>query len=495
MKKYLLISFAALMTIAGCSKDDVPGDDKTPENPPVEGDFIASQSVISATSSATKTTLDGTSILWKADDAITLFAEDGTPVKYVLTDGENSTSGSFTADTDALPAHTSGYALYPATKKSLTDDSTVPVTIATSQTYSTGGFPAEYPMAAVSSDGKNYSFDNLAVIVNIPLQGAGITVSSIILEALNGEKIAGESAVRFNGSRTPSLSASDNAAGSVTLNCGTDGVALTTENTVFSFIVIPDVYSGFRITVKQTGGPDIVRTSSEGIALRAGTVASLPSVQMTGWKISGTAIGENSAQFSGSTRFISLKGQTVTDGTFTISDPDGSEYSCAQAITLNSFNQLQAGGNSSVTLTAGTYDLYIDTANKYLFVMEEGKGPFVVQGEAEEWGSSGPLTEANMTLGENGLFVAENVQFKSAAKFKITASRNGGYPWSALYEILAIDWYPDGMELNTAINVKDKSDDKGNGFAVSGNLGPFDIWFDPDNMLVWIMSPGQKPNN
>ncbi len=492
MKKFLFISFAALMAIAGCSKDDVPGEDGTPGNTPDEEDFIASQFVISATSSSTKTTLDGTSILWETGDAITLFAEDGNPVKYNLTGGENTTTGTFTADTDELPAHTSGYAVYPATENSLTDDA-VSVEIAATQTYSATGFPTAYPMAAKSADGRNYSFENLATVVNIPLQGEGITVKSIILETLEGEKIAGESVIRF-GLRTPSLSASGSAVSSITLDCGTDGVTLGEVNTVFSFIVIPDVYSGFRITVKQASGPDIVRTSSEEIELNEGTVATLPDVQLKGWRISGEALGNTYAEFSGSTRFISLKGQTVSDGIFTVSDTDGNEYSCTSDITVNFANRLQSSSAGSVSLASGTYDLYIDTKHMCLFVMGEGKSPFVVQGEGNEWGSTGPLTETDMTLTEDGLFVAENVQFQNEAAFKITASRNG-MSWvdlSSYYEIVATEWAD--ITTGTAVSVKDKSENnEGSGFYHSASTGPFDIWFDPDNMLVWIMNQGQQP--
>ena len=493
MKKYLLISFAALTAMVGCSKveNENAGQD-TPENPD-EGTFIASQQVISASSKATKTTLDGTSVLWEADDAVTLFAEEGSPVKYILSAGENTTSGTFTADTDNLPAHTSGYAVYPATDNSLVDDA-VSVTIADRQTYSATGFPTAYPMAAKSTDGKNYSFDNLATVVNIPLQGEGITVKSIVLETLGGEKIAGESVIRF-GLRTPSLSASGSAVSSITLDCGTDGVTLGEGNTVFSFVVIPDVYSGFKITVQQADGPDIVRTSSAEIALEEGTIANLPEIQLKGWRISGEAIGETYADFSGSTRFISLKNQTVTAGTFTVSDPDGTEYSCASDITVNFANRLQAG-TGSASLTAGTYDLYIDTKYMCLFVMETGKGPFVVQGEGnKEWGAAGPLTEADMTLTDNGLFVAKDVQFQNEAAFKITATRNG-MPWvdlSSSYEVVATAWAD--ITIGTAVSVKDKAETSdGSGFYHSASVGPFDIWFDPDNMLVWIMNPGETPD-
>ena len=81
MKKFLFVPVLAMAAALSfsCSKDNIEGDDTASGS---NTEYFAPQSVINASSNATKTTLYGNSILWAEGDAITLFGQDGKPYSY-----------------------------------------------------------------------------------------------------------------------------------------------------------------------------------------------------------------------------------------------------------------------------------------------------------------------------------------------------------------------------------------------------------------------------
>ena len=230
-----VLAMAAALSVS-CSKEETEG----VENGPVNGGeaaLFAPQSVISASSAATKTALDGVDINWEEGDAITLFGEGGAPVKYTLTGGAGATVGTFEAEGE-LPAQVQAYAVYPAVAEGVTlNEDKVAVSVAAEQTYNAADFPAEYPMAAVTSDGQNFLFGNLATVLRLQLKGDA-TVASVTVKALGeNEYIAGNATIDF-ASGTPALAADEGAVNAVTLDCG-EGVALTSEGNgaAFDFVL------------------------------------------------------------------------------------------------------------------------------------------------------------------------------------------------------------------------------------------------------------------
>lgn len=275
MKKYIFIAACAAVAgiMAGCSKENI-GPESSQEIPGSEvqkpGNDVAvltPHQVVKASSTATKTSLDGLQILWSKGDLLSLFNANGQTCTYTLTGDGGQTSGDF--QTETMPEEGYRYAIYPAVPEATASEGVISTSIPETQTYNGSDFPVSYPMAAVSSDGENYQFTNLATVLDLSLVGDA-AVETISIEAAGGEKLAGAATVDFNG-ETPVLTATESA--SVTLTC-TEPVQLTASATEFRFIVAPGTYSkGFKITVTDNAGKTTVITTAEAESvLTAGTV-------------------------------------------------------------------------------------------------------------------------------------------------------------------------------------------------------------------------------
>lgn len=275
MKKYIFIAACAAVAgiMAGCSKENIEPEtshEMTGSEVQKPGNDVAvltPHQVVKASSTATKTSLDGLQILWSKGDQLSLFNADGQTCTYTLTGDGGQTSGDF--QTETMPEEGYRYAIYPAVPEATASEGVISTSIPETQTYNGSDFPVSYPMAAVSSDGENYQFTNLATVLDLSLVGDA-AVKTISIEAAGGEKLAGAATVDFNG-ETPVMTATESA--SVTLTC-TEPVQLTASATEFRFIVAPGTYSkGFKITVTDNAGKTTVITTAEAESvLASGTV-------------------------------------------------------------------------------------------------------------------------------------------------------------------------------------------------------------------------------
>lgn len=275
MKKYIFIAACAAVAgiMAGCSKENIEPETSQEmtgseiQKPGNDGAVLTPHQVIKASSTATKTSLDGLQILWSKGDQLSLFNADGQTCTYTLTGDGGQTSGDF--QTETMPEEGYRYAIYPAVPEATASEGVISTSIPETQTYNGSDFPVSYPMAAVSSDGEKYSFVNLATVLDLSLVGDA-AVKTISIEAAGGEKLAGAATVDFNG-ETPVMTATESA--SVTLTC-TEPVQLTASATEFRFIVAPGTYSkGFKITVTDNAGKTTVITTAEAESvLASGTV-------------------------------------------------------------------------------------------------------------------------------------------------------------------------------------------------------------------------------
>ena len=490
MKKILFLSslaIAAAFTVS-CNKENIEGDGITTDG---EAVLFAAPSVINASSASTKTTLDGTSILWAEGDAITLFGENGAPVEYTLVSGAGTKSGQF--GNQAAAGQVTAYAVYPATENTLAE-SKVAVTVAAAQNYTADGFPTDYPMAAVTENGTDFTFENLATVLRLQLKGDA-TVASVTVRTLGeNEYIAGAATIDFT-SGTPVLAASaEGAASAVTLNCG-DGVALSAENeTVFNFILIPGEYSGFEVTVTDANGHETVRTTGA-LELLAGTVKGFEAAldiysTPQGWNLTGSNYGwgKSWVDLYEARGLYSCKNVNMAaNEEFKIlwSGDWSNQAFGASELTINKGVGLTNGAANLKIAEDGIYDIYFDQMTKYIFVMEQGKTPtFGLAGDINNWGNDGD-PDIEMTM-ENGYFVAKSVEFP-AGGFKIRL----GNAWDPnVYNIGPEENYP-VSDTNVAIPVINNDGHASNNIIVPE--GTYDIWFDLGAMTVWVMTPGQVP--
>lgn len=496
MKKILFLSslaIAATFTVS-CNKENIEGDAATAG----ESALFPASSVISASSASTKTTLDGTSILWAEGDAITLFGEDGTPVKYDLVSGEGTKSGQF--ENQAAAGQVTAYAVYPATENTLAE-SKVAVTVAAAQNYAADGFPTDYPMAAVTENGTDFTFENLATVLRLQLKGDA-TVASVTVRTLGeNESIAGDAAIYFT-SGTPVLAASaEGAASAVTLDCG-DGVALSAENeTVFNFILIPGEYDGFEITVTDVNGHETVRTTGA-VELKAGSIKTFESpldIYSTpqGWNLTGSFTNnwQSWIDLSGGHGIYYCTNITVPadEGSFKIRKGASQWYGQTGAVEVLKPVKANENGSGDFTIAPGTYDFYFVEDNTNVIVTEAGTAAFSVIGNIN--GTSFD-TDFPMIV-ENGWLVAKGIEF-TGNTFKIRTTGS----WST-------------NEQNYYYNIGTGECSVGNSCNVWSYVGTtdmtvtgteagkkYDIYLDmkrhdpnnsADNMTVWVMPEGQVP--
>lgn len=502
MKKFLFVPVLAMAAALSfsCSKDNIEGDDTASGS---NTGYFAPKSVINASSNATKTTLDGNSILWAKGDAITLFGQDGKPYSYTLTDGAETTSGTF--GISELPdQQVTAYAVYPAVEATLSGTS-VSVNIAAAQTYVAEGFSTAYPMAAVTDDGENFTFSNLATVLSLSLKG-DMSVNTITVESLDGAGIAGAATVDFAG-EIPVLAAAERASSSVTLDCG--GVQLTTDTeTVFNFIIIPGTYEeGFKITVLNAEGNGPVKFTPTDITLSPGTIKPFGSAMDAysvpqgfifysselGWGSSWIDMTESHGLYSCKNVMLPVFDTNNNEG-FRIrySTDDGQNFGGPVYVNYGAKMNIR-GANMSVP-EAGRYDIYVDQLShgeKYIYVMEPGKTPgFGICGEVGN--NNWDVANAIPMEMEDGYFVARNVNAVEGNRFKIVLDTC----W---------DKYNIGGEGNTPVTVVVNStegtsvvSDGGSGDDITisglGDSPACDIWFDLGAKKVWVMTDGQTPS-
>ena len=175
MKKYIFIAACAAVAgiMAGCSKENIEPEtshEMTGSEVQKPGNDVAvltPHQVVKASSTATKTSLDGLQILWSKGDQLSLFNADGQTCTYTLTGDGGQTSGDF--QTETMPEEGYRYAIYPAVPEATASEGVISTSIPETQTYNGSDFPVSYPMAAVSSDGEKYSFVNLATVLDLSL--------------------------------------------------------------------------------------------------------------------------------------------------------------------------------------------------------------------------------------------------------------------------------------------------------------------------------------
>ena len=216
---------------------------------------------------------------WTEDDRISIFTST-TNAEYRFDGATGDREGSFSV-VDGT-SHPGGqiptvYAVYPYSNgTSISSSGLITLNLPETQYFARNSYGlGANTMLAVgeSSSSSNLLFKNLCGYIVVRLYGEAV-VKSITLTGNNGEKLAGQATVTAVYGEDPVVEMSENAATSITLDCG-DGVALSKaeENaTSFWFVVPPITFSrGFTIRVEGSGqcamekGTSMERTVSRNV--------------------------------------------------------------------------------------------------------------------------------------------------------------------------------------------------------------------------------------
>lgn len=297
MMKKLIYLFSAVALLCGCEQSDVI--DQPNQGGTASGDL---PEVIYATvadnndkSDKTRTYVDGKKVLWHGGDNITYFFDffHGAQYKY------NGEDGVAEAEFDKVPGSegtrdfelSRSYAVYPfEVGASCIQDNGVEklqVFYPAEQNYMPNSFGrgANVMVAA----GKhalddNLRFCNACGYLVIKLYGENITVKSIELTALGGEKIAGKGLITASNDAVPTVKMTDEGSSTITLNCGS-GVTLGADKanaTEFWFAMPPTTFEeGFKIFVAPTTGMAFEMQTSMRVEITRNDIQPMAALQYT----------------------------------------------------------------------------------------------------------------------------------------------------------------------------------------------------------------------
>ncbi len=231
--------------------------------------FIAS----SEYGTSTRTTLNGSSVLWSATDNISVFNQTVPQGElYTINAGDaGKTKASFSGnDPGAAP----WFALYPADGAASLADGKLSIMLPGVQAYAAASFGVgANPMVAVSSTG-TLDFKNLCGILQLQLTGHG-TVASITLTSSAQEALWGSAQVAVDYTDVPRLEMTqsvDDQHRTITLDCS-DGVELGDDAISFYFVLpAGTLSSGFSIQVSGGDGNSVSRSTATDLSIVRSTI-------------------------------------------------------------------------------------------------------------------------------------------------------------------------------------------------------------------------------
>ena len=296
MKK--IFYFAAALAFFACDKAEDFGQ-------PVQGGVASGDlpEVIYATvadnndeSGKTRTVVaeDGKSVLWNSGDNITYFFDffHGAQYKYQGEDGvAEAKFDKITGGTREDFVLSRSYAVYPfEVGASCIQDNGVEklqVFYPAEQNYMPNSFGRGANVMVAAGENaldNNLRFRNACGYLVIKLYGENITVKSIELTALGGEKIAGKGLITASNNAAPEVEMTDQGTSTITLNCGS-GVTLGADAanaTEFWFAMPPTTFEeGFKILVAPTTGMAFEIQTSNKVEITRNEIQPMAALQYT----------------------------------------------------------------------------------------------------------------------------------------------------------------------------------------------------------------------
>lgn len=278
----ILITTALSLVISGCSDSEmIEPQPALPENPAEE--FQAA-----AESGATRTSLQGYSVVWSEDDRVAAFTGNDEVKEYRVKAGCGGTSSTtlipLRANSPSGGKYDFNLAFYPFDAVEGLNTSSGQIRLKTNipsvQPYANGSFAqGSMPMVAVTSSSKdrNLSFKNVYGVLKFRMKSDNIKISSVKIEGNDGERLSGLSTVLCSSDGEPVIEFDSSASTSVTLDCGDDGLSADSNGEFEFYIPLPPqtFKKGFTATFTTTGGERIVRKISNEITLKRSTILPL----------------------------------------------------------------------------------------------------------------------------------------------------------------------------------------------------------------------------
>ena len=276
MKKSLSFFFLFILLLSSCSKDDL-----------VNHQLVSADSlkfIASFEENESRTYIEeGNLLRWTEGDQISLFVGNTLNQQYLFDGETGDNSGTFTRINGTFGTGndlSANYAVYPYSPKvKITEEGIITSILPSEQSYAVNSFGlGANTMVAVTQDTYDtfLKFRNVCGYLKLQLYGDNVTIKSISLTGNNNERLAGQATITPVYGKEPTISMTDFATETVTLDCGEKGVKIgTTASTATAFwlVVPPTTFgSGFTITITDMGGNEFTKSTSNKVVIERNVI-------------------------------------------------------------------------------------------------------------------------------------------------------------------------------------------------------------------------------
>ena len=266
------MALAALLGLAGCAKENLCSPEKTLSgNTTVTLTADQENTGTKAAISSENTKL----INWTRDDAITVIDGEKNNVKFTLTDGAGTTTGTF--ESEKASQATSYTALYPYQKDVTFDGSfnnTIlqGVVLKSEQTAVPGSFDPEAAlMMGTTGDGStNLSFKNIVGFVKLT---PTVSCKKITLTGTSSAALAGTADITMNNEGLPVATVKDKASSSVSISGDIEA------GKTYYIAIFPAEMESFSLTFTASDGQNTYKSSDKPLTIKRNYVTSLGDVK------------------------------------------------------------------------------------------------------------------------------------------------------------------------------------------------------------------------
>ena len=215
-----------------------------------------------------KTSLDGLSVLWSKDDAISVFTDAcKNGERYSIRQEDAGKKNAAFSGVAVGPGPY--YALYPADDAASFDDGVVSFRLPETQRYAAASFASGSSPMLAYSDNLNLPFKNLCGFLELQITGDA-TIVSIELQAAETDLLYGKAeAAMLEGVPVLTVLPSGNGpSNKLTLDCA-EGVKLGVEPVAFYFVLPTGTLSGgFSVSIRDDAGGELVKSTRNDLSIK-----------------------------------------------------------------------------------------------------------------------------------------------------------------------------------------------------------------------------------
>ena len=284
MKKILSVTFLLALLASACNQDDILQQSNSSNLFKFTASFEKNGS---------RNYIDANNDLhWSECDKISLFYANTDNQQYLFDGKTGDTEGSFspveTPSNIIGSSLTKNYAIYPyTTETKISENGVITAILPATQNYIENSFGlGSNTMVAVTKyiEDKSLFFKNVGGYLKLQLYGDDVTIKTITLIGNNNEKLAGKATITPAYDKEPIVNMADDATKSITLNCGENGVKISSANETASifWIVVPptEFEKGFTIRVKDINDKVFTQSTSKAIEIERNKIVPMQAIKV-----------------------------------------------------------------------------------------------------------------------------------------------------------------------------------------------------------------------